>query len=40
MVKQLRAYLRVRNDAGPYLFTGREGPFSTPAAALSTSRTT
>ena len=24
--KQLRAYLRVRNDAGPYLFTGREGP--------------
>jgi integrase len=24
--KQLRAYLRVRNNAGPYLFTGREGP--------------
>jgi integrase/recombinase XerD len=24
--KQLRAYLRVRNGAGPYLFTGREGP--------------
>src|SRR6266446_3191203 len=24
--KQLRAYLRVRNSAGPYLFTGREGP--------------
>ena len=24
--KLLRAYLRVRNDAGPYLFTGREGP--------------
>jgi integrase len=22
--KPLRAYLRVRNDAGPYLFTGRE----------------
>ncbi len=22
----LRAYLRVRNEAGPYLFTGREGP--------------
>jgi integrase len=24
--KPLRAYIRVRNDAGPYLFTGREGP--------------
>ena len=24
--KLLRAYLRVRRDAGPYLFTGREGP--------------
>src|SRR6266481_1405741 len=24
--KLLRAYLRVRNDAGPYLFSGREGP--------------
>ena len=24
--KLLRAYLRVRNDAGSYLFTGREGP--------------
>jgi integrase/recombinase XerD len=24
--KQLRAYLRVRSSAGPYLFTGREGP--------------
>ena len=24
--KLLRAYLRVRLDAGPYLFTGREGP--------------
>src|SRR5260370_33742031 len=24
--KLLRAYLRVRHDAGPYLFTGREGP--------------
>jgi len=24
--KPLRAYLRVRTDAGPYLFTGREGP--------------
>lgn len=24
--KLIRAYLRVRNDAGPYLFTGREGP--------------
>src|SRR5215216_4296758 len=24
--KPLRAYLRVRSDAGPYLFTGREGP--------------
>jgi len=24
--KQLRAYLRVRNSACPYLFTGREGP--------------
>ena len=25
--KPLRAYMRVRNDAGTYLFTGREGPF-------------
>lgn len=24
--KLLRAYLRVRRDAGPYLFTGREAP--------------
>jgi integrase/recombinase XerD len=24
--KLLRAYLRARRDAGPYLFTGREGP--------------
>lgn len=24
--KPLRAYMRVRNNAGPYLFTGREGP--------------
>jgi integrase len=24
--KLLRAYMRVRKDAGPYLFTGREGP--------------
>jgi integrase len=24
--KLLRAYVRVRKDAGPYLFTGREGP--------------
>ena len=24
--KQLRAYLRVRYGAGPYVFTGREGP--------------
>ncbi len=24
--KLLRAYIRVRKDAGPYLFTGREGP--------------
>jgi integrase len=24
--KPLRAYMRVRTDAGPYLFTGREGP--------------
>jgi integrase/recombinase XerD len=24
--KLLRAYLRVRRDVGPYLFTGREGP--------------
>jgi hypothetical protein len=24
--KLVRAYLRVRKDAGPYLFTGREGP--------------
>jgi integrase/recombinase XerD len=24
--KPLRAYLRIRNDVGPYLFTGREGP--------------
>ncbi len=24
--KLMRAYLRVRKDAGPYLFTGREGP--------------
>src|SRR6266705_1599566 len=24
--KLLRAYLRVRSGAGPYLFTGREGP--------------
>lgn len=24
--KLLRAYLRIRKDAGPYLFTGREGP--------------
>lgn len=24
--KLLRAYLRVRKDGGPYLFTGREGP--------------
>ena len=24
--KLLRAYLRVRKNAGPYLFTGREGP--------------
>jgi len=24
--KLLRAYTRVRRDAGPYLFTGREGP--------------
>src|SRR5437867_4278879 len=26
--KLLRAYLRVRHDAGPYLFTGREGPLN------------
>jgi integrase/recombinase XerD len=26
MAKLLRAYLRVRENAGPYLFTGREGP--------------
>ena len=24
--KALRAYLRMRKDAGPYLFTGRQGP--------------
>jgi integrase len=24
--KLLRAFLRIRQDAGPYLFTGREGP--------------
>jgi integrase len=24
--KLLRSYLRIRRDAGPYLFTGREGP--------------
>lgn len=24
--KLLHAYMRVRKDAGPYLFTGREGP--------------
>jgi integrase len=24
--KLLRTYLRIRRDAGPYLFTGREGP--------------
>lgn len=28
--KLLRVYLRVRKDAGPYLFTGREGPLKKP----------